>query len=112
MPAVTNIDWEAYMEEVQFFLDGERNYVKMRGDTGPLVYPAGFVYIYSLLSAATGGGRDVVTGAYKLMVQAFGLTSLAGQWIFVIIYLATLLVIGLIYGSFRCARSLWRSGTG
>jgi alpha-1,3-mannosyltransferase len=28
---------------------GELDYFKMKGDTGPLVYPAGFVYLYSLL---------------------------------------------------------------
>lgn len=34
---VTNIDWKAYMEQVETFLDGERDYRKIRGDTGPLV---------------------------------------------------------------------------
>jgi hypothetical protein len=31
------------------FLSGELDYFKMKGDTGPLVYPAGFVYLYSAL---------------------------------------------------------------
>lgn len=44
----TEIDWVAYMQEVEGFLDGERNYRNLRGDTGPLVYPAGFVYVYSV----------------------------------------------------------------
>lgn len=44
----TEIDWVAYMQEVKGFLDGERNYLNLRGDTGPLVYPAGFVYAYSV----------------------------------------------------------------
>ena len=39
----TEIDWKAYMDEVGGFLDGERDYLNLRGDTGPLVYPAGFV---------------------------------------------------------------------
>jgi len=34
---VTNIDWAAYMQQVETFLRGERNYFKIRGDTGPLV---------------------------------------------------------------------------
>lgn len=46
----TEIDWVAYMQEVEGFLHGERNYFNLRGDTGPLVYPAGFVYIYSVNS--------------------------------------------------------------
>ncbi|KAH0954689.1 hypothetical protein HN011_005994 [Eciton burchellii] len=43
----TEIDWRAYMQEVEGFLNGTLDYSKLRGDTGPLVYPAGFVYIFS-----------------------------------------------------------------
>lgn len=35
--ADTEIDWVAYMQEVKGFLDGERDYMQLRGDTGPLV---------------------------------------------------------------------------
>ncbi|RLN96915.1 hypothetical protein BBJ28_00003375 [Nothophytophthora sp. Chile5] len=38
----TEIDWKAYMQQVEAFKAGERDYVNIRGDTGPLVYPAGF----------------------------------------------------------------------
>lgn len=41
------------MQEVKGFLDGERDYFNLRGDTGPLVYPAGFVYFYSVRSLVT-----------------------------------------------------------
>lgn len=33
----TEIDWIAYMQEVQAYLQGERDYTKIRGDTGPIV---------------------------------------------------------------------------
>lgn len=33
----TEIDWRAYMEEVGGFLDGERDYLRLKGETGPLV---------------------------------------------------------------------------
>jgi alpha-1,3-mannosyltransferase len=33
----TEIDWKAYMQEVEGFLTGERDYRKLKGDTGPLV---------------------------------------------------------------------------
>ena len=36
-------------------VQGERDYTKLKGDTGPLVYPAGFVYLFAWLKAATGG---------------------------------------------------------
>ncbi|KAI3472906.1 hypothetical protein Pfo_030974 [Paulownia fortunei] len=51
----TKIDWDAYMSQVSGFLGGERDYSKLKGDTGPLVYPAGFLYIYSAVQYITGG---------------------------------------------------------
>lgn len=51
----TKIDWDAYMSQVSGFLGGERDYEKLRGDTGPLVYPAGFLYLYSAIQYVTGG---------------------------------------------------------
>jgi len=61
------------MQEVRGFLGGDLNYLNLRGDTGPLVYPAGFVYLYSLLNWATDDGADI---------------RLA-QWVFTLLYLAT-----------------------
>nr|CAB3504419.1 unnamed protein product [Digitaria exilis] len=51
----TKIDWDAYMSQVDAFLEGERDYTKIEGDTGPLVYPAGFLYVYSGIKFLTGG---------------------------------------------------------
>lgn len=36
-------------------LQGELDYAKLKGDTGPLVYPAGFVYLFAALRRLTGG---------------------------------------------------------
>lgn len=36
-------------------LQGELDYAKLKGDTGPLVYPAGFVYLFAWLRRLTGG---------------------------------------------------------
>ena len=49
----TEIDWVAYMQEVDFWLDGEYDYLKIHGDTGPLVYPAGFLYLFGFLQWLT-----------------------------------------------------------
>ncbi|KAI1719727.1 ALG3 protein [Ditylenchus destructor] len=37
----TEIDWETYMQQVKVYINGERNYTKIEGPTGPIVYPAG-----------------------------------------------------------------------
>ncbi|KAJ5973416.1 hypothetical protein N7481_010626 [Penicillium waksmanii] len=73
----TEIDWTTYMQQVKLYLDGERNYPSIEGSTGPLVYPAGHVYIYALLYYITDQGRDI----------------LLGQIIFAAIYLATLIIV-------------------
>lgn len=44
----TEVDWEAYMAQSQGFLEGDWNYMNLKGPSGPLVYPAGFLYIFSV----------------------------------------------------------------
>jgi alpha-1,3-mannosyltransferase len=34
----TEIDWKAYMNQVHGFLEGQRDYFELKGDTGPIVY--------------------------------------------------------------------------
>ncbi|PGH27008.1 hypothetical protein AJ80_01392 [Polytolypa hystricis UAMH7299] len=73
----TEIDWTTYMQQVSLFLSGERDYSLIKGDTGPLVYPAAHVYIYSFLYKLTDEGRDI----------AFG------QAIFALLYFVTLAIV-------------------
>ncbi|KAF5396275.1 Lethal(2)neighbour of Tid proteinlike [Nasonia vitripennis] [Paragonimus heterotremus] len=77
----TEIDWVAYMQEVEYFLNGTLDYDKIQGQTGPCVYPAGFLYIYSLFYQLTSGGSRL-----KL-----------AQFIFMILYLVTLVLVFNIY---------------
>ncbi|XP_069928530.1 dol-P-Man:Man(5)GlcNAc(2)-PP-Dol alpha-1,3-mannosyltransferase isoform X3 [Oryctolagus cuniculus] len=77
----TEIDWKAYMAQVEGVINGTYDYTQLQGDTGPLVYPAGFVYIFMGLYYATGRGTDIRTA----------------QNIFAVLYLATLLLVFLIY---------------
>lgn len=61
----TEIDWKAYMQEVSGVLnDKQLDYIHLRGDTGPLVYPAGFVYIYSALYYITDHGSNISRAQY------------------------------------------------
>jgi hypothetical protein len=69
------------MEEVEGFLSGQWDYAELKGQTGPLVYPAGFVYLYSALYYITN----------------FGTNILLAQYIFLGLYLAFIAVVMLIY---------------
>lgn len=60
----TEIDWKAYMQECEGFLNGTFDYSQLRGDTGPLVYPAGFVYIYSIFYFITSNGVNIKLAQY------------------------------------------------
>ncbi|KAL4796040.1 glycosyltransferase [Aspergillus venezuelensis] len=73
----TEIDWTTYMQQIKLYIAGERDYTRIEGSTGPLVYPAAHVYGYSLLYNVTDEGRDI----------AFG------QIIFAFLYLITLTIV-------------------
>ncbi|KAL1832917.1 hypothetical protein ACET3Z_002568 [Daucus carota] len=78
----TKIDWDAYMSQVSGFLGGERDYSKLEGDTGPLVYPAGFLYVYSAI--------QFLTGAQVYPAQVlFGFLYIANLGIILLVYLKT-----------------------
>ncbi|XP_006869853.1 PREDICTED: dol-P-Man:Man(5)GlcNAc(2)-PP-Dol alpha-1,3-mannosyltransferase [Chrysochloris asiatica] len=79
--AYTEIDWKAYMAEVEGVINGTYDYTQLQGDTGPLVYPAGFVYIFMGLYYATGRGTNIRVA----------------QHIFAVLYLVTLLLVFWIY---------------
>lgn len=65
------------MEQVEQFVTGERDYTVIKGGTGPLVYPAAHVYLYTGLYYMTDKGRNI----------------LLAQQIFAVLYMATLAVV-------------------
>ncbi|KAM3557226.1 hypothetical protein ARSEF4850_005177 [Beauveria asiatica] len=77
----TEIDWVAYMEQITQFVHGERDYTKIKGGTGPLVYPAAHVYTYTGLYYLTGEGKNI----------------LLAQQLFAVLYMATLGLVMLCY---------------
>ncbi|KAM7400747.1 hypothetical protein PAMA_005099 [Pampus argenteus] len=79
--AYTEIDWKAYMDEVEGVINGTYDYTQLKGDTGPLVYPAGFVYIFTAIYYITSHGVNIRLG----------------QYIFAVFYLVTLLMVFRIY---------------
>ncbi|KEP46565.1 putative Dol-P-Man:Man(5)GlcNAc(2)-PP-Dol alpha-1,3-mannosyltransferase [Rhizoctonia solani 123E] len=70
----TEIDFETYMIQTDLYLTGQRDYSKITGPTGPLVYPAGHVHIHHLLYNLTEGGaieylpkiQELYAGLYLL----------------------------------------------
>lgn len=65
---------------IGIWVQGQRDYTLIKGQTGPLVYPAGFLYAYSLLFHITAGGRIILA-----------------QSIFAVIYLANQAVVMWLY---------------
>ncbi|GFS17911.1 Dol-P-Man:Man(5)GlcNAc(2)-PP-Dol alpha-1,3-mannosyltransferase [Elysia marginata] len=63
----TEIDWVAYMQEVEGVVNGTYDYMQLRGDTGPLVYPAGFVYVFMGLYYVTNLGSNLRLAQYIFM---------------------------------------------
>jgi alpha-1,3-mannosyltransferase len=95
----TEIDYVAYMEQVHTFIhDKERDYYNIRGNTGPLVYPAGFLYIYSIIQYITQyhldiDTNDAIDATHSQNEHAIRIT----QYIFLFFYCFTQLFVFLIY---------------
>lgn len=84
----TEIDWSTYMSQVGQIFNSSNfnfNYTQIEGPTGPLVYPAGHVYIFYLLRSLTESGNDI----------------LLAQHIYMCIYMAQLYLVYKIYSHKR-----------
>lgn len=81
------------MEQVSQYVSGERDYTKIEGGTGPLVYPAAHVYIYTGLYYLTGEGRDIFLA----------------QQLFAILYMATLVVVMACYWQAKASSPRYRT---
>lgn len=97
----TEIDWVAYMQEVSTYQAGERDYIRIRGDTGPLVYPAGFLYLYSAFKKSVCGdsatATDVVEDPFGLGGSASPEVIRRAQWLFVMLYLINSAIVLALY---------------
>jgi alpha-1,3-mannosyltransferase len=65
------------MEQVKQYDNGERDYMQIKGGTGPLVYPAAHVYVYWALYHITDKGTNI----------------LLAQRMFGVLYLSTLSIV-------------------
>jgi hypothetical protein len=58
------------MQEVEgVIVNGTTDYSLLKGDTGPLVYPAGFVWFYAGLYKITNAGRNVRLGQFRFFLS-------------------------------------------
>ncbi len=62
-------------------MQGERDYRELKGQTGPLVYPAGFVYIFAFLHEVTGGGN--IAAGQAAFAVIYMLTQAVVLWLYV-----------------------------
>jgi alpha-1,3-mannosyltransferase len=96
----TNLDWQAYMEEVDGWQtlcdDGSTDcldYANLKGGTGPLVYPAGFLYLYGALRWLVGCADTAgLCGTGSAAVRN-------AQWIFLALHVATAALVARVYAT-------------
>lgn len=80
----TEIDFKTYIQQIQIINDGELDYSLVKGDTGQIVYPAGFVQIYQVLNWLTDEGTDIHAGQ-----TAFGYLLALTNFLVIIAYTMT-----------------------
>lgn len=51
----TEIDFKTYMQQIELINKGKLKYDEIYGDSGPIVYPGGFVQIYQIIKSLTDG---------------------------------------------------------
>ncbi|KAF1919529.1 Lethal(2)neighbour of Tid protein [Ampelomyces quisqualis] len=74
----TEIDWSTYMQHISLYMKGERDYSKITGSTGPLVYPGAHVWIYTQLFRITDHGRNIERAQYLFTLVYLGCLGLVG----------------------------------
>lgn len=78
----TEIDFHTYLQQAKsVFVDGVRDYSRIRGDTGAIAYPAGHLYIFEAMR--------------RCYIQWGGLLTI--QRLFAAVYLVQLGVVFAIY---------------
>lgn len=69
----TEIDFSTYMQQIELVNAGALDYSMITGDSGPIVYPAGYVQVYQALYWLTDGGENLKI-AQKAFAYLFTLT--------------------------------------
>lgn len=72
----TEIDWSTYMHQIgqifntstSLYKDLNFDYGQIEGPTGPLVYPAGHVYVFYIFKLLTENGTNIQSAQYLYML--------------------------------------------
>ena len=65
--AYTEIDYATYLAQKNAVLAGERDYSKIHGPQGPLVYPAGHVWLYAVIDSICQGSVEAAQRLFAVM---------------------------------------------
>ncbi len=84
-----HIDYCSYIDQVRCYVLGERDYTEIRGENGPLVYPAGFLYVYRAIFALVGGLEEAKTPAGIALAQ----------WVYAGLYVVNQTIVFAVYAA-------------
>ena len=79
----TEIDYVTYQEQARAVMHGERHYASIEGPQGPLVYPAGHVWLYVAVSHFS---NDSVATAQRLFGGLYVLDVLVVAYVYATTY--------------------------
>lgn len=65
--AYTEIDYATYLAQKNAVLAGELDYSKIHGPQGPLVYPAGHVWLYAIIDSICQGSVEAAQRLFAVM---------------------------------------------
>lgn len=88
----TEIDFSTYMQQIDMVNAGALDYSIIEGDSGPIVYPAGFILVYQFFYWLTDGGAKLriaqVAFGYLFSITVlltsavYSMTNVAPPWTF------------------------------
>ncbi|CAN3372266.1 hypothetical protein DIURU_004199 [Diutina rugosa] len=81
----TEIDFSTYMQQIAKVNNGEIDYSEIYGDSGPIVYPAGFIAVYKAIAQLTDGGADIKS-AQQIFSYVLIFTNLLAVLTYVVSY--------------------------
>jgi len=77
----TEIDYRTYLQIAQQYAEGERNYENLKGESGPIAYPAGFLYLFSGIYSLCANDISCAQSLFSFFYVTQLATMMAIYWI-------------------------------